>query len=92
MPTAYELWSMTSRNLLGCFGTEAEALAAVRDALERNGPDYAVALALGREDRRGRTRAIAHGSALIERALQKLSADGASPGGSPRSVASERST
>ena len=91
MAATYELWSMTSRNLVGSFSSETEALTAVREALERNGPDYAAGLALGREDQRGRTRAIAHGTALVERALHNLSANGTSPGASPQSVASERS-
>ena len=69
MAETYELWSMTSCNLVGTFANEAEALAAVRVAHEQHGAAYAAGLALGYEDRRGRTRAIADGAALVERAL-----------------------
>jgi hypothetical protein len=77
MRVTYELWSMTSRSLLGCFDSETEALAAVREAVERNGTDYAAGLALGREDRRGRPRLTAEGDVLVQRALGAVRRDGA---------------
>ena len=76
MPVAstYELWSMGSGNVIGCFDTEVAALAAVRSALATHGREYAAGLALGREDSRGRSKAIAQGSDLINRALAALTA------------------
>lgn len=65
----YELWDLTSRNVTGFFGTEAEALAAVRAAAARHGRAYAEAFALVREDRRGRSTTVALGPTLVDRAL-----------------------
>jgi hypothetical protein len=65
----FELWSVASGNVIGCFDSEAAALAAVRDALDTHGQHYVVGLALGREDSRGRSKAIARGTELLKRAL-----------------------
>jgi hypothetical protein len=91
MAVSYELWSMTSRNLLASFRSEADALAAVREALERNGAEYVNGLALGREDERGGAQAVAHGAALLERALHDGAVNGASSRSSAPSAATERS-
>ena len=72
---AFELWSMASRNLIGSFATEAEALAAVRDIALVNTPAYVAGLVLGYENSRGRSRAIAQGAALVRRAQQAVPAD-----------------
>jgi hypothetical protein len=66
----FELWDLTTRNVTGFFSTEADALAAVRAAIERHDRAYAEAFALIREDARGRSKTIARGSDLIERALR----------------------
>jgi hypothetical protein len=66
---AFELWSTASKNLLGDFATEAEALAAVRAAVEAHGPAYADELLLARETSRGKTRMLARGPILLERAF-----------------------
>jgi hypothetical protein len=66
---AFELWNAESGNLLGAFSTESEALAAVREAIERNGPGYGQILTLGRENSRDRSRILASGQQLVEQAL-----------------------
>ena len=65
---SYELWDMRSRNIVGGFDTEEEALAAIRSAIERHGRAYVDDLFLGVESR-GRSKPIAQGQALAERAL-----------------------
>ena len=45
----WELWDTETGNLVGDYDTEAEALAVVRAALARHGPDAAAWLALGVE-------------------------------------------
>lgn len=65
----YELWSKASRSIVGAFGAESAALAAVREVMEALGRPYAEGLALIREDGRGRSELVAEGSALGERAL-----------------------
>jgi hypothetical protein len=69
MAGSYELWNTRTGNLVGAFETEDAALAAVRQALEAYGPEYAERLLLGREGRNGRSRKIADRAALVERAL-----------------------
>ena len=64
----FELWDLTTRNVTGFFPTEADALAAVRAALEAHGRLYAEAFALIKEDARGQSKTIARGVELVERA------------------------
>lgn len=64
----YELWNRQTGNAIGEFATEAEALAVVREAVERNGREYADLLFLGVSSR-GRSKPVAEGQALAERAL-----------------------
>lgn len=45
----YELWDTQTGNLVGEYESEAAALAVVRGALSRYGPDVAAWLALGAE-------------------------------------------
>jgi hypothetical protein len=66
---AYELWNMRTGNAIGDFRTEAEALAAVRAAIERHGRSYVDKLFLGYESSSGRSKPIAQGQALAERAI-----------------------
>ena len=83
---AYEVWSIPSGSLLATYETEAEALADVRAAIERHGADYGRGLLLGYESRRGRSRLIAEGEALVQRALQAASAESAPPPPAPRAA------
>ena len=69
----FELWNAESGNLLGSFATEELALEAVREAIQRNGERYGDILALGCENSRGRSKVVASGSQLIERAAQHRS-------------------
>ena len=65
--SAFELWNMSSGNLLGTFATEEAALGAVREAVARHGVAYVDALALGHENSRGRSRIVAQGTELLHR-------------------------
>jgi hypothetical protein len=69
----YELWSKASRSVVGAFDSEAEALAAVREALAHHGRGYAEELAVVREDRRGRSSLLAEGTQLVDRAVTAAS-------------------
>jgi len=60
----YDLWDVETGNIVDTYPTEADALAAVRDLLADNGPDYAQALSLGRVDERGQITLIAEGEEL----------------------------
>jgi hypothetical protein len=71
----YELWDMASRNQIGAFSTEAEALLAVVEVIDKNGVEYVDALSLGKEDHRGRSKMLSSGRALAARA-QILAAQG----------------
>jgi hypothetical protein len=87
----YELWSLVSRNALGEYATEAEALAAVRDEIVAGGDAYAAELGLAYLNSRGRTRVIAEGSDLVRRAQQAASPHAARATRRPRAAATERS-
>jgi hypothetical protein len=65
---AYELWDHESGNAVAEFPDEAAALAHVRRALRRHGPDAVRHLTLAYEDEKGETMAIAWGDTLIDRA------------------------
>jgi len=65
----FELWHMPSGNLVNTFGDEADALETVRRAFERDGREAGESFSLGTEDRRGRSRQVAAGPALLERAI-----------------------
>ena len=67
---AYELCETASRNLAAVYDTEADALAAVRDAVDRHGRPYAESFALVHEDKKGNSKTLAMGVDLIERALR----------------------
>ena len=72
MAAVFELWSIASGNVVGCFETEAAALGAVREAIGTHGKDYAAGFALGREDSRGRSSSIAQGMELVQHALDAM--------------------
>ena len=64
----YELWNARTGNAIGEFSTEREALAMVREVIERNGRSYADMLFLGVTSK-GRSKPVAKGQALADRAL-----------------------
>ena len=64
----YELWETRSGNLMGFYDSESEALGVVRRGVEARGVDSVLSVALVREDRRGRSRTIAMGADLAQRA------------------------
>jgi hypothetical protein len=63
---SYELWQTRTRNLIGAFATQAEALAVVRRAAETHGPGFIDTVLLGREDDKGHSRTVAQGKDLLE--------------------------
>ena len=69
MATTFELWDLQTRNALGGYATEADALAVVRRSIEAEGRAVTDDLALLRVGSRGRTKTIAIGASLAERAL-----------------------
>jgi len=80
----YVLWSIPSASALATYETEADALAAVHEGVERNGLPYGLDLLLTRENRRGDTRTVASGAELVQRA-REMSTDER-----PRSVTTRR--
>lgn len=69
MAVTYELWELESRNIIAAYSTEPHALAAIAGAIHQYGIGYVDTLALIREDGRGRSRLLAQGADLAERAL-----------------------
>ena len=68
---AYELWDLQTGNMIDAFGSEREALAAVRAAIERHGLGYVTSWALAHATRR-KMRTLGEGQTLIERALAEV--------------------
>ena len=66
----YELWDVETRNLVGEYDTEVEALAFVREVVSVVGEEAASRFALGGQDREGGGAAIADGAELVQRALR----------------------
>ena len=66
----FELWDRESRSLVGTFSSEAEVLAAIREALASHGRAYAETFAVIREDTRGRSKLLGEGSDLVELACR----------------------
>jgi len=69
MAATFELWDLQTRNALGGYACEADALAVVRRSVEAEGRAFADDLALLRVTSRGRTKTVAVGSVLATRAL-----------------------
>jgi hypothetical protein len=69
-PQGFELWDERSRNLMGDFDTEEEALAALSYALEKYGPEYARSIVLIRVGPRGGLKRVADGDDLAVRARE----------------------
>jgi hypothetical protein len=66
----YAIWDTDSANLVGSYDTEGDALADVRDAVERFGWDYARAWGLAIHDGDD-VEKLAEGDELIDRALSQ---------------------
>lgn len=64
----YELWDQRSRNMLGSYGAEWEALALVRELESESAPVDALTLIWGDEDDENLGGQIAEGHALVARA------------------------
>lgn len=62
---SYEIWDTETGNIIGAWGTQAQALDVVRDAAQRNGESAIDDLALILEVEDGESRLIAEGSALL---------------------------
>lgn len=65
MAVTFELWNTRTGNLMGTFDSQAAALVAVSGLIARHGAAFADRLALGCEDRDGRSRQIACGEDLV---------------------------
>jgi len=78
---SYELWQTRTRNLIGAFATEAEALALVRKAAKSHGAVYIESLLLGFEDAKGHSRTLAKGRELLELAHRHGELEHRSPEG-----------
>jgi hypothetical protein len=70
---SFELWDIETRNVVGAYATEAEALAAVRSALNGHGRTYVASWALI-HDTDDQTSLLAEGALLVERAQAAESA------------------
>ena len=70
----YELWDSASGNAIAGFPTEAEALGVVRAEMEAAGRDAVSEWFLRNVDIRGRSKVLAEGAALADRALSGVGA------------------
>jgi hypothetical protein len=66
---AFELWETSTGNLIGSYAAEQEALELIRGAIEAHGDAYVHSIALGYAGTDGRSRILAQGKGLVERAL-----------------------
>ena len=62
----YELWDFKTRNVIGYFDTQDDALRRVREILDTYGAEEAMSFGLGTEDDNGESRAVAEGAELVE--------------------------
>jgi hypothetical protein len=92
MAGTFELWEMSTGNLMATYETKARALAVAAGAIRAHGPAYVDTIALVHENNRGRSRVIAQGAELAQRAQQVTVADAAPSAPPPRPAASELST
>ncbi len=65
MTIMYELWDTDSRNMVAEFGSRAEALLALHDAVQTHGRQAVETLALSTEDGDGGGEVIARGAGLV---------------------------
>ena len=72
----YELWDVRSKNLIGTYTTEAEALGVVSEVIGTHGRAYIDGVALGWADNEDETRGeeIASGETLAKRAENQRAA------------------
>ncbi len=69
MSRIFELWDSTSRNLIGAYESETDALAFVRAYVDQHGSSYPTAwILLWDDDTADKSGQIAMGPALLERA------------------------
>ncbi len=68
----FELWDTVTRNIIGAYDTEADALAVVSAAIRAHGPAYADPIALVRDDPDGDVLTLALGPDLARRAASPL--------------------
>ena len=64
----YEIWDVATRNLVGDYDTEEQALAFVREVASEHGLPAAEELALGKVNKRGQALLVAAGKELCQRA------------------------
>ncbi|MPZ13659.1 MAG: hypothetical protein GEU73_04425 [Chloroflexi bacterium] len=62
----YELWQSETRNLMGSFETEEEAVSLLRRMLRAHGPTYVQHIVLGYEDDDGHSKTLARGKELVD--------------------------
>jgi hypothetical protein len=74
MSAFYELWDLDSGNMIGDFGSEAEALAVVHDLLSVNTTSFVDMLSLGYTSEDGAFRIVAQGRPLAVRADRAVAA------------------
>ena len=67
----YELWDTESRNVIGEFNSEADALAAVLEAVESNGEGSVALFTLVGAYDDGAVKGIAGGAELVKLARQR---------------------
>jgi hypothetical protein len=67
-PTYFSLWDVDSGNSLGTYDTAQEVWEIIRALLDANGPAYAEALDLSREDTEGNYEHVATGAELLKMA------------------------
>jgi hypothetical protein len=70
---SFEVWDLQTGNMVEAFDTEAAALAAVRDAIERHGRAYVESWALAHASTRS-MRSLGEGASLIDRAVRAVPA------------------
>ncbi len=68
----YELWEISSSNLIGAYDTEEAALEVVREAAANHGRRYLATWALASVAPDGETTTLARGTALASRALRLM--------------------
>ena len=71
----YEIWVADTANLLCAFDSEDEAWEMLGQALDAHGPDYVASLIFGVEDEAGESRLIATGPNLVERTIDRRTAE-----------------
>jgi hypothetical protein len=71
MAAIFEIWNVSTGNLVGAYDSEREALAVVHRTVELYGREEVEDLALAREDDEGHTEPLAQGGELADWALRE---------------------